>query len=105
MSRNTQEEISLLRYAFELSIILAAPVIIGAFCGYWIDQNFDTGFSFLIIGTFLGILVATILTVRKVSHVIKQSDAFYVAKKKTMGKNEKQKKEESEDDSSHSGWV
>lgn len=84
MHRDTQEEISLLSYTLELSIILAVPVIIGAFGGYWIDQNFDTGFTFLIIGILLGVLVATILTVRKVSRVIKQSDELYTARKKAL---------------------
>lgn len=89
MIRDSTEEISLLAYTFELSIILAVPVIIGAFCGYWIDQNFETGFSFLIIGILLGILVATILTVRKVSRVIKQADEFYEAKKKEIKREQK----------------
>jgi len=104
MSRDTQQEISLLKYAFELSIILAVPVIIGALCGHWIDQNFDTGFSFLIIGILLGVLVATTLTVRKVSRVIKQADEFYTAKKKESKSVEKREKQE-EDDSSHSDFF
>lgn len=88
-----------------MGVILVVPVIIGAFCGHWIDQYFDIGFSFLIIGTFLGILIATILTVRKVSRVIKQADDLYAAKKKTMDKGEKNKKEEIEDDSSQSDFI
>lgn len=95
MNRDTQEEISLLSYTLELSVILAVPVICGAFLGYWIDHNFDTGLTFLIIGTFLGIFIATILTVRKVSRVIKKADEFYEAKKKDVkGEQKKQKKQE-----------
>jgi len=68
--------------SLELGFYLAIPVLVFTLIGKWLDRFFNSGFLFLVIGATLGIVIATVITVKKVSFLIKEADRKYEEDKK-----------------------
>ncbi len=74
MKQKTQdivEELSLMSLTMELTILLVVPIIVLTGVGYLIDQSIGGGFFFLITGAVCGMLIASLLAVRKVTAVLR----------------------------------
>ena len=75
------QDISLLGFTTELAIKLAVPVIVLSLVGRWIDTIAGTGMLWLVLGTVLGITIATVLTVKRVVAIIRQADKEFEEQK------------------------
>lgn len=50
---------------WDLIITVAVPTVIFALLGRWLDQRYNTGFVFLVIGLVLALLVVTKIILKK----------------------------------------
>jgi ATP synthase protein I len=53
-----------LAVASQFGITLAVSVVLGYFAGHWLDDRLNTGIIFTLIGVLLGLVAATVNTVR-----------------------------------------
>lgn len=58
----------------EITGLMALPVVVGALAGRWLDQKYDTDPWFIIIGTALGVLLASISIAKLVKKYIKNNN-------------------------------
>ncbi len=72
-----RKEISLMSFTVELAFILAVPMIVLAFLGHILDKAIDSGFLFLIIFTTVGIIISSMITVKKVTSILNQVNKDY----------------------------
>jgi len=75
------KEISLVGFTTELAIKLAVPVIVLSLVGRWLDHLFGTEVIYVVLGTVVGITIASFLAVRRVLGIIKQADQEYESQK------------------------
>lgn len=80
---------SFIAFAIELVFILAIPMIILSFLGHIIDKVTDSSFFFLIIFTIIGIIISSIITVKKVTSIIDKINEDYEYSQKERETNKK----------------
>jgi len=83
--KDAQKSFSLLGVSFELGISLAIPLVFFALLGIGVDRAMQTRPLFLILGTVVGIISATVITAKRVRAMIRQADEEYAARKKGEG--------------------
>jgi len=62
-----------LMLAGELGFLIILPLLIFALAGRWLDQKFGTSPWLFLSGTLLAIIVTSIILIRKIQSIIKQS--------------------------------
>ena len=68
-----------LAVASQFGITLAVSVILGVFAGQWLDGRLNTGILFTLIGVLLGLVGATINTVRLYRALLRKSESEWHA--------------------------
>ena len=61
--------------ASQFGITLAVAVVLGYFVGHWLDEHLNTGVFFTLIGVLLGLVGATLNTVRLYRALLRRTAA------------------------------
>ena len=81
-NQKDKDNFSLFAVSLELAFFITVPLVVCALAGLWLDSLFGTRPFALIGGVVLGIIVATVITVRRVLFMIRQADKEYEEEKK-----------------------
>ena len=68
-----------LAVASQFGITLAVSVVLGYFIGHWLDDRLNTSVIFTLIGVLLGLVGATINTVRLYRALLRKSESEWHA--------------------------
>ena len=73
-TKPTVTTVQALAVASQFGITLAVSVVLGYFAGHWLDDRLSTGIIFTLIGVLLGLVAATLNTVRLYRAVMKDAN-------------------------------
>ena len=73
--RPTVTTFQALAVASQFGITLAVSVVLGVFAGQWLDGRLSTGVLFTLIGVLLGLIAATVNTVRLYRALLRKSES------------------------------
>jgi len=73
-TRPTVTTVQALAVASQFGITLAVSVVLGYFAGHWLDDRLSTGIIFTLIAVLLGLVAATLNTVRLYRAVMKDAN-------------------------------
>ena len=73
--RPTVTTVQSLAVASQFGITLAVSVVLGFFAGQWLDNRLTTGILFTLIGVLLGLVAATMNTVRLYRALLRESES------------------------------
>ena len=73
-TRPTVTTVQALAVASQFGITLAVAVVLGYFAGHWLDDRLSTGIIFTLIAVLLGLVAATLNTVRLYRAVMKDAN-------------------------------
>jgi len=73
-TKPTVTTVQALAVASQFGITLAVSVVLGYFAGHWLDDRLSTGIIFTLIAVLLGLVAATLNTVRLYRAVMKDAN-------------------------------
>lgn len=64
-----------LAVASQFGITLAVSVVLGYFAGHWLDDHLGTNFIFTLVGVIIGLVAASVNTVRLYRAMLRKNEA------------------------------